>query len=128
MKEKGIYLALLEGNCPRCRKGTLFTHGPLHLSKLNSTRKLCEQCGLVYEKEPGFFYGAMYISYAFSVGIMLTVSFLVYLFFNNPPVLYYIIAVTLMSLLLYPLNFRYSRIVFLYLFGGSSYQPDLKKK
>jgi uncharacterized protein (DUF983 family) len=128
MKEKGIYQALLKGNCPRCRQGSLFTHSILNLSKLNSTKPSCDYCGLVYEREPGFFYGAMYISYAFSVGIMLSVSLLTYLIFDNPPAYYYITAVTTVSILLYPVNFRYSRILFLYLFGGVTYTPDYKKE
>lgn len=128
MKEKKIYQALLDGNCPRCRKGHLFTHSLLNIAKLNSTNSSCEKCGLTYESEPGFFYGAMYVSYAFSVAIMLTVSFLVTIFFNDPSVSTYIISVALISLLTYPVNFRYSRILFLYLFGGIKYDPNKIKK
>lgn len=127
MKERGIYQALLGGKCPRCREGNLFRYSLLNIPKLNSTFSQCEKCSLVYEREPGFFYGAMYISYAFSVGIMLVTSFITFISFDNPPASYYIIAVTCISIVLYPVNFRYSRVIFLYLFGGIKYQPQQNK-
>ena len=70
---------------------------------------------LRYEKEPGNFYGAMYISYGFSVAIFLVVGFVLYYFFNDPAIEVYLIAIVTVAGLLFPLNFRYSRIIFLYL-------------
>ncbi|MEM9340801.1 MAG: hypothetical protein AAGA66_18855 [Bacteroidota bacterium] len=35
----------------------------------------CPTCGLRYEKEPGNFYGAMYVSYGFSTAIFLVTAF-----------------------------------------------------
>jgi uncharacterized protein (DUF983 family) len=43
--------------CPRCGEERLFTG-------LFSMRKQCDHCMLVYEQEPGFFVGAIYINYA----------------------------------------------------------------
>ena len=31
--------------------------------------KNCSHCNLKYEIEPGFFYGAMYVSYALAIGL-----------------------------------------------------------
>ncbi|MEY4912742.1 MAG: hypothetical protein RL025_569, partial [Bacteroidota bacterium] len=38
----------------------------------------CPHCGFHFEIEPGFFWGAMYISYAFSVAVSVTFGFLAY--------------------------------------------------
>ncbi|MFT5569727.1 MAG: hypothetical protein ACI8QD_000410 [Cyclobacteriaceae bacterium] len=127
MNEKSQFRAIVDGNCPRCRKGKLFTHGVYNIPKLNSTIDCCDHCGIQYEREPGFFYGAMYVSYAFSVAIMLSTFVTVYILLGNPSLSYYIGAVSLVAFLLYPINFRYSRIVFLYSFGGIDYDPEASK-
>ena len=67
----------------------------------------------------------MYVSYAFSVGIFLITTFVLYHLFDDPELWIYITTVIVVSALLYPLIFRYSRIIFLYVFGGIKYQPDI---
>ncbi|RPD50336.1 DUF983 domain-containing protein [Hymenobacter sediminis] len=81
----------------------------------------CPVCGQAYEPEPGFYWGAMYISFAFSTGIMLVVGFAVYYLLNDPDTWVYITAVAIFALLLTPLSLRYSRTLMLYLFGGIRY-------
>ncbi|MBV6644147.1 MAG: DUF983 domain-containing protein [Cyclobacteriaceae bacterium] len=85
----------------------------------------CAHCGFRFEREPGFFYGAMYVSYALSVGIFLVASVILYFLFGNPNIEVYVVTVALLALLSYPLNFRYSRILFLHVFGGVKYDPSL---
>lgn len=127
MKERGQLQAVWEGRCPRCREGKLFKYGVYNILKINKTYENCPHCDLRYEQEPGFFYGAMYVSYAFSVAILLTTTFLIYNLVNDPSLTVYISSVTIISILTYPINFRYSRILFLHVFGGFTYQPKFKK-
>ncbi|MBI1325346.1 DUF983 domain-containing protein [bacterium] len=47
--------------CPECRRGKVFAN--LFL-KMNPT---CPVCGLKFEREPGYFLGAMYFSYAMAI-------------------------------------------------------------
>lgn len=122
MSERKALQAALEGRCPRCREGKMFTHSVYNIKHMGKMNDGCPVCGLKYELEPGFFYGAMYVSYAFSVAILLTTTFALYFFFSDPPLTVYIVTITLISLISYPLNFRYSRILFLHLFGGVKYQ------
>jgi hypothetical protein len=84
----------------------------------------CSACGMRYEVEPGFFYGAMYISYAFTVGIMLVGGLIIYHGFNDPDAMGYVIPITTISLALVPANFRISRVIFIHLFSGVSYRPN----
>ena len=106
--------AILFNKCPQCRKESMFTHGT-YSSKFLSMNKTCSNCGLQYEREPGFFYGSMYVSYALSVGIFLVTGGVVYWMGDDPDTLVYILTVTLVSLILYPINFRLSRSLFLHL-------------
>lgn len=75
----------------------------------------CPKCNLRYEKEPGNFYGAMYVSYGFSTAIFLVTAFVLYHFFGDPPLNTYLVSIFLVAALLFPFNFRYSRVIFLYL-------------
>ncbi|AHJ96595.1 DUF983 domain-containing protein [Hymenobacter swuensis] len=114
-------LALLQQRCPRCHQGPLFTTSALHVTRFAEMPADCPVCGQHYEPEPGFFWGAMYISYAFSTAIMLITGFLVYHLLHDPAVWVYVTSVAVAAVLLTPLSLRYSRTVLLYLFGGIDY-------
>ena len=61
---------ILQTKCPRCHKGDLFeSKNPYHFGKMTVSKTHCSSCGLKYEIEPGFFFGAMYISYALNVAL-----------------------------------------------------------
>ena len=117
--ERSVLSSVLKARCPRCREGEVFTHPVFTLSKIFSMHKNCPNCNLRYEKEPGNFYGAMYVSYGFSTGIFIVVGLILYHFFNDPSIHVYLLAILLVAALLFPLNFRYSRIVFLYIIWKS---------
>jgi len=76
----------------------------------------CPACGLNFLPEPGYYYGAMYVSYAFTIaiGVALFVADLVLLPDFNA--LYYIIALSLVLLLIAPYTFRTSRAIWLNFF------------
>lgn len=57
-------LAMLGQKCPRCHQGNMFTHGMYNLAHYTEMPLACPVCGLAFEPEPGFYIGAMYISYA----------------------------------------------------------------
>lgn len=46
--------------CPRCGAGRVFG-GPFHI------HDRCPACQLVFEREPGYFVGAIYLNYAMTV-------------------------------------------------------------
>ncbi|WP_224995006.1 DUF983 domain-containing protein [Cesiribacter sp. SM1] len=120
MPEISTAEAILKAKCPRCHRGDIFIHNAYHPG-FSKTNKLCPHCGLMFEREPGFFFGAMYISYMFTVAIMLGTAFVLYFGFNDPPLLVYLLSVPLITVLLVPLSFRFSRVLYLYAFGGVSY-------
>jgi hypothetical protein len=66
----------------------------------------------------------MFVSYAFAVGFIVVVGVILYYLFNDPSDWTYIGVCTAVILLMVPLNYRYSRIVFLYFFGGPRYKPS----
>ncbi|MDF2456048.1 MAG: hypothetical protein K0R51_2041 [Cytophagaceae bacterium] len=77
--------------------------------------KHCDKCGQLYNPEPGFYMGAMYVSYGLCVGLFIVCFFGLYILLHiDPVVLLLIYALSL--LLLFPFIFRYSRVVYLHLF------------
>lgn len=102
----------------------MFKYPLLHFTKFSQMHKHCPNCGMRFEIEPGFFIGAMYVSYAMSVGLVFVVGLLVYNIFNDPSLWVYLVAVALMLVALLPATFRYSRVLYLYWFGGVSYDEN----
>lgn len=122
MQKESRSRALLEGKCPRCRKGAMFPHSALNLSKFAKMNEDCPVCGLHFEREPGFFVGAMYVNYAFSVAIFIAVGIVLFAL-GDYEFYVYLLSITTIVILLLPFLFRYSRILFLHFFGGVSYEP-----
>ncbi len=87
----------------------------------------CPTCGGEFSPEPGFFIGAMYISYAFNVAIMITgiVSLLV---LKDPQEKWMYFAAAIVPIVLFfPVNFRISRSIYLHLFGDLRYDENSAK-
>ena len=61
----GLVVNILGKKCPRCRQSKLFTE-PLVLTKPLEMPERCNVCGQNFNPEPGFYYGAMFISYILS--------------------------------------------------------------
>ncbi len=67
--------------CPKCRKGDLFIK-PFLFSKPLDMPKYCAVCGQDFEPEPGYYYGAMFLSYIVFTTIMLPLALLMVFYFK----------------------------------------------
>lgn len=122
------FQAALHAKCPRCRTGNMFANS-MYGFKAQKMNEYCPHCNLKFEREPGYFYVAMFVSYAMNVAQMVTLSMGTYMLTgSNSPWLY--IAILLgVAFLLSPFNFRYSRVVLLYwLTPGLHFSPDKVKE
>ncbi len=108
--------------CPRCHEGDVFeTHNPY--KKMTAIKETCSHCGLRYEKEMGFFYGAMYVSYMLNIALFVTsvVAYFILLDQYISGTLLMIIYVSL-TVVLMPVYYRLSRTIWLNFFN--SYAPE----
>ena len=121
----GPLKAAFEGKCPQCREGDIFKSSAFKLAEFHKMHENCPVCDLKFEREPGFFVGAMYVNYAFSIAIIVAVGIALSIFdiYNLHT---FVLSVVGLVLLLLPVLFRYSRILFLYWFGGVHYKPKAK--
>ena len=99
-------LPVLKQRCPRCLQGEVFT-GLLNM------HQTCSVCDLEYEREPGYFTGAMYISYGLAVFSVLPVAIIMFLLSLPSTVIFWTVGIQLV--LTSPLLFRYSRVLWLHL-------------
>ncbi|WP_443938928.1 DUF983 domain-containing protein [Pedobacter sp. MW01-1-1] len=127
MAELSKFQAVVQCKCPRCRKGDIFT-GKAYSLKLQKTNILCPHCGLKFEREPGYFYVAMYVAYAMCVAEIITLGVGAYIL--GLPIeyesLWYFIGGIFAGIVLFaPFNYRYSRVILLHwLTPGLNYSPD----
>ncbi|MDB5116469.1 MAG: hypothetical protein JWQ79_1961 [Mucilaginibacter sp.] len=118
--------AMVHAKCPRCRRGDMFS-GKIYSLTSNKINLDCPRCNLHFEIEPGYFYAAMYVSYALNVGASFTFALLTFLITGNKdsPWLY-TGAIIGGCFLLAPIIFRTSRVLLLYWLSPKiHYQPYL---
>ena len=118
--KKGSKLRSIIGNkCPRCQEGPLWkTNNPYsNFFTKNSMHEKCDCCDLTYTKELGFWYGAMFVSYALSV-IIFVISALS-LYFGSAGTadkMTYVWVILTTGVLLAPVNHYLSRLIWINLF------------
>ena len=75
----------------------------------------CPVCRLQFEREPGYFVAAMYVSYALAVPIITLLALAARLAFPAWSLEAVLAAAAILSLPLVPLLFRYSRVLWMHL-------------
>lgn len=114
--------------CPQCGKGNLFsTANPYNIKKFTDMPDHCPECGLSFMPEPGFYYGAMYVSYALTIALSVFNFIWVYMLWGFVVVPYLIINSVLLILLL-PIFFRYGRSYYLALVYKIEKTANRRKK
>lgn len=117
LKGKRIY-SILNSKCPVCHEGDFFiTSNPYDLKNFSKNHERCPVCDHKFEWETGFFYGAMYVSYALGIAVSVAIFVATYVLFPQTPYYVYIIEILLGLLLFFPLNFRLSRVIWMNFFN-----------
>ena len=124
MKLSDKLFSVVKNRCPKCHKAPVFqTDNPFNLKRFDNMNTSCPCCGETYYKEPGFFYGAMVVSYMLN-GALFIFSFLgIYIPFDIEAIPF-IVTLSAVVVVLSPLTFRLARLVWLNVFIG--YDPDVK--
>lgn len=74
--------------------------------------KHCSHCHLKFEREVGYFYGAMYVSYGLQTGLIVLLYTLNIFWWNMPSLVLLLIILSLVFIL-FPVTFRWSRIIWI---------------
>jgi len=127
MLKKGSKLnSILTGSCPKCQKESMYSDkNPLHLTKVLKMNDHCSHCGLKYQIEPSFFYGAMYVSYGLNVAVGIA-AFIVSFVFFGVTIEQSFLAIVISLIVLFPFVLRLSRNLYINMF--ISYDPKAGQK
>jgi uncharacterized protein (DUF983 family) len=117
------FQSALHAKCPKCRTGNMFS-GAMYSFGTQKMNKACPHCGYTFEIEPGYFYVAMFVSYAMNVAEMVTVAIGLHILTGSNSPWLYLAVLFGVAVILSPFHFRYSRIILLYwLTPGVHFDP-----
>jgi uncharacterized protein (DUF983 family) len=111
--------AILHERCPRCREGAVYRGKVLRTWLAMNER--CPVCGLKFEREQGYFIGAMYVSYALAIPpyiVLVTVFWQVAHFRYE----FALLAAFVAYMPFVPMAARFSRVVWMFI--DRAFDPD----
>ena len=117
MRINNFFYSVVKNKCPNCLEGNFFIcDNAYNLRKFELMNNKCPICRMDFRQEPGFYFGAAIMSYVLQAGLML----LTYLFLQviiEINFWYFVAAFTLELILLLPLTFRISRLLWINMLG-----------
>lgn len=123
-----MLLSLLKQKCPRCREGELVvSKNPYNLKYLTQMHHKCTVCGQLSQPETGFYFGAMYVSYALGV-VVFAILFVIMEFMLEIKGYHFMWVYAVIMIILWPVIFRYSRIIYSYTFISYDKNATVIKK
>jgi len=117
--------SIFKMKCPQCQEGEFFVSHPYDLKKAGDLHVNCSICGLKYSKEPGFYYGAMYVNYALGVALFVALWVSFNLFFRDVSVGWQIGLIIFFTVILTPYMYALSKIIWANIF--IKYDKDARR-
>lgn len=115
------FITVLGNRCPRCGQGRVFlAANPYNLRRMGDMNPRCPQCNLNFNPEIGFYWGASYVSYVLTValtGVNFVISTLLFGFMQSLN-WRFVVVNAIILVVIAPLSFRFSRLLWLWLFHG----------
>ena len=115
MKNKTLIQSIVSQRCPSCRTEKLFSE-PTCSKGFHKMHNRCPNCQQEFEPEPGFYTGAMYVSYALQVALIGIVAMIFKIFHVNTSIGLYLGSISVISLLLFVVIYRLSRSIWIHIF------------
>jgi uncharacterized protein (DUF983 family) len=105
---RGTLASIMSLLCPRCHEGKVFGNMFLNM------HEACPSCNLHFEREPGYFLGAMYFSYGLAIPPLAAMTIGLKLLKPEWSMQYCIMSATVVFLPLVIPIVRYSRVMWLH--------------
>lgn len=114
---KDKFYSVFKGKCPVCHQGDVYVSKQIYNpKKFDKMYERCSHCNHKYEIESGYWYGAMYVSYAMTVAFSVATFVLTYLIYPDAGVWLYFGLIVFTLLAMVPITFRYSRLIWMNFF------------
>lgn len=115
---------MLAQKCPRCREGDMYlSKNPFNIKELGKMHDKCPVCDQPFSLEPGFYFGATYVSYGITVAYMFS-AFIFNWLVIGAPIMTALPFVLGVFVVLTPMIFRLSRSFYIHFFVY--YNPEWK--
>ncbi|MCE3229063.1 MAG: hypothetical protein K0S32_3614 [Bacteroidetes bacterium] len=112
-----LILNVWKEKCPHCKNSDVFEKRK-HFFAMPEMKSHCSSCGYQFDREPGYFIGAMYISYGLAVFQGIVTFLLFALVFPEISTIWRVIAVIFAITLFSLKNYKLSRIIYIHIFPG----------
>jgi uncharacterized protein (DUF983 family) len=110
--QRSTLLAILRQMCPRCRAAKIFRKSIF--TGFPRMHERCQNCGLKFEREQGYFLGAMYISYGLALVTIVALALLLWAS-TSWSLQKITVGAILLFLPLAPVLTLFSRVIWIYL-------------
>lgn len=123
LKHRSALEGIITMRCPQCREGKMFPAGTLFSTRFLKMNDHCECCGQPFTPEPGYYFGAMFVSYGINAAFFIAVWAGMYLLLDDISLTAMLIALLAVVIGLLPLTFRLSRVLWIYIFVRYAGKP-----
>ena len=125
-QNSSVFFSTLKNKCPRCHDGNLFINKNIYTyNRFFDMPNNCLKCNQDFQIESGFYLGAMFVSYAITVAIAISV-FVVFVIFDAYQVLPFLIVTGICLTLATPFILKVSRSIWIAF--SVSYDSNALKK
>jgi uncharacterized protein (DUF983 family) len=114
LKNTKLY-SILNNKCPKCHQGDFFINKSPYKKGFIKMYEKCPKCNEAFNREIGFYYGAMYVSYGVNIAIGVAV-FIIMVLILNVELLTYLISFFVIVTALFPWVMRVSRLIYINIF------------
>lgn len=113
MSSQSNFKSILTLKCPKCHEGDLFCNKNLYQPKdFFKMPDHCPKCGQNYMLEPGFYFGAMYVSYGLTIALNVAV-FVALLVFDSYTVTNFLVLDFFVLMVTLPFILKASRSIWI---------------
>lgn len=122
MKSKHVLPGIITMRCPKCREGKMFPEGTLYSTHFMMMNNSCSCCGQSFMPEPGYYFGAMFVSYAINAAFFIAVWLGMHILMEEITTTAMVVSLLVVVFGLLPVTFRLSRVLWIYIFVR--YEPQ----
>ncbi len=115
MVQGSLFMRIMKEKCPNCGKEDVYKKKTKFL-ELPVMKDECDHCHYHFDREPGYFLGAMYISYGLAVLQGILAFVLLYTFLPNIPTIWVVVAILAVITTFSMKNYKLSRIIYIHIF------------
>lgn len=114
-RKRNLISSVLAEKCPHCGQGHVFENSK-GIFSMPVMKEKCDSCKYSFDREPGYFIGAMYVSYGLAIFQGIITFLICYFLFPSLETIWIPIAILAVLIVFAKKNFKLARIIYIHLF------------